>query len=97
VHSDFKRMLEEFHNNRFDSIKNKINNELKKLKENPPIDIPSVSDILNEMEIQSLENINSIRQEYKLPPGKRNVDKLDKMLCFNKFFLILNKGTRKFS
>lgn len=44
------------------------------------------------MEIQSLENINAIREEYKLPPGKRNIDKLEKMLSFNKFFIILNKG-----
>lgn len=45
------------------------------------------------MEIQSLNNIDAIREEYKLPPGKRNIDKLEKMLCFNKFFIILNKGT----
>jgi hypothetical protein len=46
------------------------------LKENPPIEIPSVSDILNKMEIQSLENIRAIKEEYKLPSGKRNIDKL---------------------
>lgn len=47
-------MFDEFNHNKFDAIKNKINNELKRLKESPPIEIPSVSDILNSMEIQSL-------------------------------------------
>jgi hypothetical protein len=42
-------MFDDFHNNKFDSIKNKITGELKRLKENPPIEIPSVSDILNKM------------------------------------------------
>jgi hypothetical protein len=44
------------------------------------------------MEIQSLENINAIREEYRLSPGKRNIDRLERMLNFNKFFIILNKG-----
>jgi len=61
VHSDFKKMFDEFNHSRFESIKTKINGELNRLKEKPPIDIPSVSDILNKMEIQSLENINTIR------------------------------------
>lgn len=43
IHSDYQKMFDEFHNNKFDSIKNKINGELKRLKESPPIDIPSVS------------------------------------------------------
>jgi hypothetical protein len=45
------------------------------------------------MEIQSLENINFIREEFRAPPGRRNIEKLEKMLNFNKFFIILNKGT----
>lgn len=95
LHSDYKRMFEDFHNNKFDSIKGRISAELERLKESPPIDIPSVSDILSAMEIQSLENINFIREEFRAPPGRRNIEKLEKMLNFNKFFIILNKGTAR--
>jgi hypothetical protein len=37
VHSDYKKMFDEFNSNKFDAIKSKINNELKRLQENPPI------------------------------------------------------------
>ena len=49
VHSDYQKMFDDFNNNKFEAIKNKITGELKRLKENPPIEIPSVSDILNKM------------------------------------------------
>jgi hypothetical protein len=73
VHSDYKKLFDDFQNNRFENIRQKITGELKRLKESPPIEIPSVSKILNAMEIQSLENIDSIREEYKLLPHKRNL------------------------
>ena len=94
VHSEYKKMFDEFSNNRFHVIKNRIKDELERLKERPPIDIPSVSDILSGPEIQSLENIKSIREEFKQPPAKRSIEKLEKMLNFNKFFIILNKEKR---
>ena len=95
VHSQYKKMFDEFSNNRFYAIQKRINDELERLNERPPIDIPSVSDILSGMQIQSLENIKAIKEEFMLKPNKRSFERLERMLSFNKFFIILNKEKRQ--
>ena len=54
IHSDYKNLIDEFHNNKFDAIRMKIEGELKKLKEKSPIEITPVNKLLTKLEIQSI-------------------------------------------
>ena len=60
VHSDYQNMLENFENNKFWEFSNKIETEMKKLKDEAPIEIVSVNKILKDLSIQSFENMKNL-------------------------------------
>ena len=37
LHSDYQKMLDNFHHNKFEEISTKISSEINKLKEQPPV------------------------------------------------------------